>query len=320
MKLPQLTRLFATAIVVLMVILVLIHKNKKVATQSTRDPSLNDGSQSEEKYNIDDTIVTDRATDLSTTRNNETINNNLVPFDEDKIFELTFDRGPKSWNNLNYYKIESNEAFRNTLKEFTLRHSAVELSYVQKDEIVNSLYQLCLALNIGSFDAVKKFRIPTKYHIKKDATDFHIFRLVNRFGVDKTALPEDPNKIWELYWKKTNESKSPYTNLWQAIAKPEVWIHKIRRKPSRLMDEQALKGRASFCPRKSVEFDYGPKEVLQKHGSLVLADYEIIVDHITGLQYPIIIRSFWDDTQNKWVPIDLVVEYTRGGRKRDPDF
>ncbi len=60
--------------------------------------------------------------------------------------------------------------------------------------------------------------------------------------------------------------------------------------------------------------------MLRSHGHLTLADCEIVVRRTTGLQYPLRIRSFWDEVAQKWVPWDLVVGYTCGGLSWISDF
>ncbi len=238
----------------------------------------------------------------------------------DALQDLLFDRSPDSWKNLDYTRIEDNEDFHEFLNNFNLVYSEIELSHSHRQNLVESLKNQCFAFNKGFFSDFVKFRLPAEYEIRQRATDWQKYFLVNRTDIKEKDVPQDPYEIWKLYWKKRNATDWGFEGLWQAIAVPQVSVKKSSRVPLTLFDEQELLDRPAALFRGSVDFKRKPLDIIGEEGELVYADVEIVISHITGLTYPIVVRSYWDSRVEKWLPYEMIVCYTGRGRKADPDF
>ena len=236
------------------------------------------------------------------------------------LHDLAVERNPRSWTNLSYVNINESETFRAFLNHFDLTQSDVQLSPAQRQNLVASLEAWCLAFRKGTFDDFQKFRVPTPHKIKDKATTWQKRFLLDDVNVKAEDIPEDPNAIWELYWEQRNRSEWGFAGLWQAIAVPQVSVRESSRFPTTLADQQDLLDRPAACFQGSVEFERGARHILREEGVLVYADVEVVVHHITGLTYPVVVRCFWDRRAEKWLPEEMIVCYTGRGRKADPDF
>jgi hypothetical protein len=238
----------------------------------------------------------------------------------DELFESDRNRGPGYWQNIDVTQIEDSNDFREFLRGFHLTIPGITLSKEQRHELVNAMENMCFAFNNGEFSDFASFRLPAEYKIKPEATKWYKDRLIDQMGLVEDDIPQDPLKIWMLYWEEKNKTSQSFKNFWRAVSTPRVTITTHRALPISLMEREALLGHRTYAPAVSVNFKRSATGVLKDEHKLLCGDIEILVNHITGLTYPVTVRSYWDSKVEKWIPMEMILAYTGKGRLIDPDF
>ncbi len=92
-------------------------------------------------------------------------------------------RASEPGEGMSYTAIEDCAEFVRRIENLALIDSASEMSAPQRREIALSLEHVCFAFHRGSFAEYQDFHAPTTYKIRPEATDFHRYRLMNRYGI-----------------------------------------------------------------------------------------------------------------------------------------
>jgi hypothetical protein len=243
------------------------------------------------------------------------------PINLDDLDQLLDTDNLAIWGKLDFTEIRKDELFRSFLSEYQLKNSNCNLSDEQKEEFVNHLEQTCIAYNAGTYEEFEKYRISTgKYTYDSDKLDWFKYVLINYLKTPTSDIPSEPKELVKLYWKKTNESDESFIGLWKAVSKPQVSIQKYSTLPMRLIDMASILNKSAVGGSKLINFERSPSVILKEQKEIIYSDIEYVVKHKTGLAYPIVIRSFWDNESKKWFPNEILICYTEKGRLVDPEF
>lgn len=226
-----------------------------------------------------------------------------------------------TWGQLSFADINKGEKFRSFLSRYELKDSKYKLSDEQNKSFINHLEQTCIAYNAGTYEEFEKYRIPTdQYTYDSDKLDWYKYSLINYYDTSASDIPKDSKELVKLYWSKKNKSDTSFVGLWEAVHTPRVSIRKSNSLPMRLIDMAELLDKSALGGSKLINFDRSPSVILKEQQEIVYADTEYVVRHKTGLSYPIVIRSFWDNESKKWFPDEILICYTGKGRLVDPEF
>lgn len=219
------------------------------------------------------------------------------------------------WESLGFQKIEQSSAFFKMVQNTEL--STNSLSEIQRINLFESVYNMMIGLNDGSYDKYRQFRTPTPSQLNpllfNEKNRQMLINGAKALMAPGETVPDDFEKYVRVMTTRMNDGRG-LTNYWIGVCLTNAFItidERTNLAPDLMLDVRKAARVGLTRPPLFFIPNRNAGDILSENKKLIYATITMVVTHTQpDPPFRVYVRFFWDDKYSSWVPLEYVSAFS----------